>query len=250
MEDSTKNVRDPFDPFSDKEEVFETKNIKTSKAGRLKSKTPTPSASTKKKKPLPLSKRLKLALKSFSEREDKKRIFLFSGISLLLITGIIFFYTFFIEPWRREQMAELTDKITTEKAASFSMDVIAYENEEESFEDLEKRLLREINTSSDRKIKISALVSLADIYSDNGRISEAIEMLEKELETAETPSEKVQLMANLSNLYAKNGDKEKAISLLEQILEYPETENIEINGLPWGGVRETYLEEYNRMKNE
>lgn len=255
MEDSNKNGFDPFDPFSEKEEVFETKNIRASKAGRLTSKK-SASAPVKKKKKLPLGKRLKFAFKSFSEREDKKRIFLFFGISLCLIAGIIIVYFSFIESWRKEQI----DIAETDKAIVVNNEVYDFlkhnsqdqikntEEKKEKEEELKKLVDESINNP---EAQYQYACALFEIYKTTGDIASVELISEKVLNNKNLtfPTNAYFLIA-LKGTYFYLGDNDKYRETMEKILALPDDDQYSFNAATFTEEKKAVMAELKRLDDE
>ncbi len=77
-------------------------------------------------------------------------------------------------------------------------------------DEAEKEFRTEMDTATDPGVRLEALVGLALVYEQTGRLPEAIEALEK----ASEKDSRRDLLLRLADFYAKAGDREKAESTL------------------------------------
>ena len=245
MEDSNRNNRDPFDPFSEKEEVFESKNIKTSKAGRLNAKK-SAAVSVVKKKKVPFFKRVARTIRSFFEREDKKRIYLAFGVSLFLIAGIVVLYFAFIEPWQQEEIKIIeVEKVKTEIESTHTDFFLGNLNKEEDLENYKLEIEEKYNSTNDPDLKFLYRKELINYYfDDEEKNKEVIGWINEQLSYKKiTILEKANYLATLVELYKMNGMTGESKNALNELLKIPDDDEMTLGG-------ETLTELKARIKNE
>ena len=247
MEDSTKNVRDPFDPFSDKEEVFETKNIRASKAGRLKSKTPASFSKKEKNKKKPsLFSRIKTFFKELPEREDKKKVYFKLIFTPILVCILVFLISTFIisliNERNREQKIEETKAEIESAHTDFFLGKL---NEEEDLENYKLEIEEKYNSTDDPDLKFLYRNELIRLHIDNKeKNKEVIGWINEQLSYKKISTiDKVNLLVNLIALYRDNGMTNGLNNALNELMNIPDDGEMAFEG-------ETLTELKTRIKNE
>lgn len=209
---NNKSGYDPLDPFAEKEELFESKDIKKSKAREakrradyLKKKEKT---ENKAKKPS-LFSRIKTFFKELPEREDKKKIYtelIISSIVVIgLIVGIIFVITNIVIP----KIEEETEKIETET----------------------------------RQEEYSKKIEEAAAFNDDLAY---INANEEALENETDYERKIILLLNLKNGYARIEKDDKVKEITETILALPDSDDPTIDGNTFTEIKNRLREEYEK----
>ena len=229
---------DPLDPFSESREIYNTKGIRYSKAHIAKQKSDSlrKEIAVDKAKPKKetIFSRIVLFIKGFSEREDRKRIIFFSGITLALIVGLVSIYIIVIAPWEKETtIAKRSDDITEliEKRDEISED--EFEDKKDSYkEDLLNKLVKTEKGSEEEYLYLS---SLAEIYYAENDYQNLAETTERELEyEGLSITERALKLYNLLLLYDSINDEKGVRECLERFYALPDensTKVFEVNTL-------------------
>ncbi len=170
---------DPLDPFAEKEELFESKDIKKSKAREAKRKADylkeKERTEIKAKKPS-LFSRIKTFFKELPEREDKKKVYArFINIALT-IGGIALIVSFVITPKIEEKASEEADINANQEMIATLQDI------NEGFTDTkneEEKLIEKINNSkSGSDAKYDYVQALALLYQEDKKYEEIADIME------------------------------------------------------------------------
>ena len=244
---SNRSSYDPLDPFAEKENIFESKEIRTSKsreakrrADYLKKKEKT---ETKAKKPSLLS-RIITFFKELPEREDKKKVITRCAIMIISIVVVVFVVLFIIIPLKREKQFE-------EKAVSISNALNDSVNIQEGKIAYEEDLRTIIEESSPQSTAYGiAILTLVHYLQEDERIEDAIILLEQKADIDSMSNNyRIEALLKLSDLYGMLNQPEKRMETIDSLLQYGNTEeDINIEEGSWREIREELSELYNSLK--
>ena len=242
---SNRTSYDPLDPFAEKEELFESKDIKKSKAREakrradyLKKKEKT---ETKAKKPS-LFSRIKTFFKELPDREDKKKVYARLALAPILIIAVVISVVFLINNRNHALIIEETKaEIESAHTDFFWGDL----NEEEDLENYKLEIEEKYNSTDDPDLKFLYRKELINFYyEDEEKSQEVIGWINEQLsyEKITTP-EKVNLLVALIDLYKMNDMIDESKNALRELLNIPDDGEMTFGG-------ETFAELKARIKNE
>ena len=242
IEDNESNNNE-LDPFSNEENVFESKEIRHSKSHKSKRRANNPSKQEDKTKKKPsLHQRVKTFFKELPEREDKKIVYTLMVAATTMIIVLVLAAYFSLTSLINNRNHNLEIEETEAYIESTDTDVFWGDLNEE---DYKLEIEDKYSSTNDPDLKFLYRKELINFYfEDEEKQDEAIELINEQLSYSKiTTPEKVNLLVSLIELYKANGMTKETKKAVNELLKIPDDGEMTFGG-------ETFAELKARLKNE
>jgi len=256
ISNSRESDYDPLDPFAEKEELFESKDIKKSKARELKRRADflkeKERTKNKVKKPS-LFSRIKTFFKELPDREDKKKVYTIFIVGLIVLVLLILAFTFILAPKLEEIRQELEYEGAWDYGRQVTSEMIAIDiaNDYDLAQKYESELLERITSTENGSVAqyqyVNALVKLYSEMRDENKVFETLENF-LQYDNCDNLT-RAGLLFELLEKYKDRKMNDEYIKTIKRIIEMP-SEPFNINGESFDVLQEELRIELNRMSKK